>query len=700
MTITLERPTARRAARWLAACFAGGALLLAGCGGGGNSSPAVEEPPPAASAGDPVVATVDGGGSKVAFSASGVAGTLEVPEGTFAEPTTLTITPLAPATGEWLRLRIAGPRGVLTRPLTMTLTLPAGSVPAASAAGVWRDGAQTVPLQTRVDVAARTIVLTLQQFADAAPAQRAQAMAAKHRLAEAAPLETEIAALRTLSRAELYGVVEETIRVHEREQQFATAFKATAALTTVQMVLETDGGTPDPLGVGLLSDLKRIACANLAGAVGAATLVEVPAFGGGGLAVAQWRARQIEPVHYWQAIVARLGDGPCAGVDVDGALVAVEQRYRSAVETRLGGSRDGVTIAEVAPGLARAAALVGQDRLLGVPAQGEVVQQETLQPLTAPLRATAWDASANGTTHDHYRDVLRIYGLYSAFGGDLQMVGTSLYVGAYEGGSGSAAMGSGSAGGGAGPNETRTATTVPARAGGSVELKGPITVLHCPAAATETLVVEFEGVKVLERASVGDSLLDGTLTFDVSTLLAAAAIDPATRGLHTLQLKRVGSSCNAALGATDAVLVRVTLDFAAGQPPEPSKITGKRFAGSVVEYYMPYDNPECSRTCLERNPGSDRCPVSASFVGEITVTGDPRAYSATYRWRITDPPEAPWLEAVFAGSGTANSFGGSYLPPGSPSVQSLYFSVDESGRLVGQSTWRCHLQEITLTGTP
>ncbi len=114
---------------------------------------------------------------------------------------------------------------------------------------------------------------------------------------------------------------------------------------------------------------------------------------------------------------------------------------------------------------------------------------------------------------------------------------------------------------------------------------------------------------------------------------------------------------------------------------------------------MPYDSPDCSRTCLERNPGSDRCPVSATFTGEITVTGDPRAYSATYRWRVTDPPDAPWLEGLFTGSGGTNSFGGTYLAPGSSSVQSLSFAVDESGRLVGQSTWRCHLQEITLAAT-
>lgn len=689
MIMSLERPAVRRAARRLAALGAGLALALAGCGG---SAPGDADPPPA-SAGDPVVATVDGGGASVAFRASGADGTLVVPEGTVAQPTTLTITPLAPAAGEWLRVRVAGLHGVLAEPLTMMLTLPAGSVPSPDAAGVWRDGAQTVPLQTRVDPAARTIVLVLQQFADDAPAQRAQA---RRGTTDAAADATEIAALRTLSRSELYGVVEETVRVHEREQQFATAFKATAALTVLQMALETDGGTPDPLGLGLLADLKRIACANLASAVAASALTELPAFAGGGLEVAQWRARLIEPVHYWQAIVTRLGDGPCAGFDVDAALRAAEQRFRGAVETRLGGSRDAVTIGEVAPGLARAATLVGQDRLLGVPALGDAVQQETLQPVVAPLRATAWDASANGTTHDHYRDVLRIYGLASAFGSDLQMVGTSLSVGAYEGGSGSAGLGSGSAGGGAAPAEARTSTTVPARAGGSVELKGPIAALHCPAAASETLVVEFEGVKVLERASVGDRLLDGTLTFDVSALLAAAAIDPATRGLHTLLLRRVGSSCNAALGVADAELVRVALDFAAGQPPEPSKITGKLFSGSVVEYYMPYSSPECSRTCLEANPGADRCPINASWVGEITVTGDPRAYTTNYRWRVTDPPDAPWSEGVFAGSGTASSFSGSYAPPGSSTVLGLSFSVNESGRLFGQARWLCHLQEITL----
>lgn len=684
----------RRVHPWLAGVAAAVLLTIGGCGGGGGDA-APQDPPPAVAPGDPAVGQVDDEGGAVAFTASGVAGRLVFPSDAVDAPTTLTVTPVAPADGEWLRLRVSGLRGVLPRAVTLTLTLPDGSTAAANATGVVRDGAQLLPLPTTVDAGGRSVVVTLQQFAEAAPAA-AQRSAKRRPQAEAPAEATEFALLKTMSRSQVYGAVEETIRVHEREQQFATAFKAAAALTTVQLLLESDGGTPDPLGVGLLADLKRIACANLNSAVAAATLTEVPAFAPGGLEVVQWRARLVEPVHFWLGIVARLGDGPCAGVDADAALLAAETRYRNAAESRLAGRRDAATLAEVMPGLARANTLIGQDRLLAVPALGERVQQEVLQPLVAPLRATAWDASANGTTHDHYGDVLRVYGLASALAGDLQMVGTSLYATSYEGATGSAALGSGGAGGGAGYADTRTTLSVPARPGGTVDVSGPIAALHCPAAAAERLVVEFEGAKVLDRPSVGSRLLDGQLAFDVSALLAAAAIDPATRSVHTLLVKRVGSGCNAVLGVGDAVLVQVRLDFAAGQPPEPSKITGKRFTGSVVEYYMPYDNAECSRSCLDQNPGSNRCKVNATLAGEISVLGDPRAYSTTYRWHEVDPAVGPWSEGVFTGSGTASSFSGSALLAGASSARTLAFSVDDGGRLVGQAMWRCHLQEISF----
>jgi hypothetical protein len=243
--------------------------------------------------------------------------------------------------------------------------------------------------------------------------------------------------------------------------------------------------------------------------------------------------------------------------------------------------------------------------------------------------------------------------------------------------------------------------TVPARVGGRVDLTGPIAVLACPDAARERLVITFEGVTVLDRASAGAELLAATQSFATSSLLAAAGIAPTTEGTHVLEVRRVGSSCNAAFGTGDAVLMRIRLDFLAGKPPPPSRITGKTFSGTMVEYYMPYDSG-CSTSCLERNPGGDRCPVAGHWVTTLAATGDPSAYVATVRRRHSDsPPDAPLLEDVFAGAGTAQSFGGSwrsglYFPP----TSTMNFSVNESGALTGTIRYQCHLLEMSLAAPP
>jgi hypothetical protein len=117
------------------------------------------------------------------------------------------------------------------------------------------------------------------------------------------------------------------------------------------------------------------------------------------------------------------------------------------------------------------------------------------------------------------------------------------------------------AGAGATPNETVRELSVATRAGAQVTLAGPIDVLSCPNAAQERLVVDFEGATVLDRASVGARLLDGTLVFEVDALLAAANIRAVDARRHRLRVKRTGSTCNTAFGTADAVLVTVTLDF-------------------------------------------------------------------------------------------------------------------------------------------
>lgn len=672
---------------------------IAGCGGSDDSPPATLVTPPAVQPpGAPVSATIGAAGATLAFTASGIASTLTFPAGSVPSDTNVTVTPLPPLAGEWARVQVTGPAGVLPAAAVWALQLPAGDAPAAGASGLDVSAGSTLPLPTRVDAAARRVSISVQAFGGIAanPALAVQqAAGGPVRALADGDSGTTLAAIRALPPAQMFAAVEETIRVHEREDRFATAFRAVTAVTAVQMAMEVGDATFAGQAAAMIDRLAADACARLNSAVAAATLVPVPQdFGADGLDGIRWRARAVEPIHYWHAIVRRLG-GPACGADVAGALASLERAFAQASSSQLQTASDVVTFRKVTGPLGAAKELIARDAALGVPALGEQVRATTLEPTMPPLRVAAWDVSVNASTHDHYRDVFRIYGIDTPMAEDVQQARTRLQVVSRE--SGGQELGR-ALGGGTGRGQAVTVITVPARAGGTLELTGPIDVLHCPSPANERLVVEFENATVINRASIATKLLDGTESLNVSPLLVAAGIDTATEGTHTLRIKRVGSTCNAALGLSDAVLVQVRLDFLAGKAPPPSRITGRLFTGRMTEFYMPFDSG-CSASCLERSPFPDRCPVIGYYDTTLTATGDPSRYSVTLRWKHSQAPaDAPTLEDVFAGPGSPTSLNANWSSGMYLRNSQMQFSVDSAGALRGTIRYQCHLLAMDLLG--
>ena len=543
-------------------------LLLASCGGDsgdGGAPPGPSAPPATPAPGTPVSATIGATGGSLSFSASGVPSTLTVPAGVLLADTQITVTPVAPQAGEWARIRIDGPTRVVEQPLTWTLQLPATDAPVPGAAGVLVTVLPGMPLPTRIESGSTRLTIAIQQFGDdAARTTAAAAGGARqvHALSTGAP-PPEVAAVRALPPAQMFAAMEEAVRAHEREQRFATAFTAGVAITAVQMEIEVRDTTFGAQAAALVGRLGADACARLRSTIAAALLIPAPQdFGTDGVEGVRWRARAVEPIHYWQSVVTRLGVAPCSGVDVPASLAQIEGDFVARGRDQLGGVRDVLTFRKVAGPTAAARSLIDQDRVLGQPALAQQVRAAAVQPLETPLRVTAWDASANGTTHDHYRQVLAIYGLASFWADDLQLVGTSLHVTSFADSIGVTVMDQTTFGRQDTPEASLRTGTMSSRPGGKLRVQGPIEVLKCPAAASETLQIDFAGQTVLTRPSAGDKLLEGTLEFDVDTLLRGAGVDPAQATQHALRVKRVGSTCNAAFGVGDAIVTEITLDFA------------------------------------------------------------------------------------------------------------------------------------------
>lgn len=590
------------------------ALGLAACGGGGgDGNGAAPGVPPVVPLGDPVTATLGPAGGSVAFTASGVAGSLGIPAGALDTDTTITVTPVAPGAEEWARVDVSGIGTVLEQAATLTLTLPAGTALDPAAAVTQRGVEGDVLLPASVDTAARQVSARVQRFSVGArtveqagnrnhalaaqPSGRNQALAAPPN----DPASTLILNQRLLVRLRV-------ITAEARYQQLVRAgdYSSTLELSmSIAALLQASGlDGYDAAALPWLQRAQTGACENLRGAISRAQSEPAPTtLDLEGRIGNAYVTRLSAPVLYWSSVVDRLG-GSCPDLNPSAALNSVHQRLLAVIADKLVQRQDVASlrgaVGEAAAALALkrqadtlAATQIGprstdeRQHALGATAApqgrqgrldaathpatlGAQIRDEVTTPALAPIRAGMWTgAMASGTSAEYGRP-LQIYGAASPLADDVQQIGTTLHVGSYATPSASTALGQASTGRAATPQQSTTTATLDADAAGEIRLSGPIDVLKCPAAANERLVIEFEGTQVLERPSSGDRLLQGTETLLVPDLLRAAGIDPRNATRHSLRVKRVGSSCNAAFGTPDAVLSTLVLDL---QPPRLGSVS-------------------------------------------------------------------------------------------------------------------------------
>lgn len=104
-----------------------GLALLHGCGGGGGGDPAGGGAVPTAEAPPAVTQKIPAtGGSITAALADGAQVVLTFPAGAVAADVDITVTPSVPASGDWLSFQLSPGTEVLLKPVTLTVTPPAG----------------------------------------------------------------------------------------------------------------------------------------------------------------------------------------------------------------------------------------------------------------------------------------------------------------------------------------------------------------------------------------------------------------------------------------------------------------------------------------------------------------------------------------------------------------------------------------------
>jgi hypothetical protein len=588
----------RKSGGWAKALWWVLAAAMAGCSSGSGDDPVAPPPPvvqppppPLPPVGTVVSQTIGAAGGTMNAVSSDVAVTLTVPANAVDGNVVFTITPVAPAPGERMRLRIS-PSGVqFAAPVQVSFTWPTGAAPTAEAAVFAVNGTQSVMLATTVDVPARRASASF-TYLPVDPA--AVGGASTHKMEQqAAPGDSGSLSLDDQQN------VEERVQNAQRildaliaEGNHEQAVRLQLAIAALLQSTGLDGF--EARARPWLEGAKTSACRVLSDVLATGQNATIDAYGD--------YQRYAEPIVNWASIAQSLGGPACAGADtnvVANTLNALIERELERVQNRelaptnkAGGlaSRahaiDVVNMRRAWSAVASTIQVAERASVLAYPNLVAETQQRFLAPLNPRLQASAIELSrgddagkqntfaegiaahrrtmipnptrvflapiARLTTNAQYaltniNLATRARIVPMSKGGDAQpqaMSATTLRVG-----------------GGSGPDQEVTTGTMQIDADGSVELAGEIAVLHCPTPASERLVVEFEGHVVSNTNAVGNRHLGSALTLEASTLLAAANIRPEDARQHPLTIRRVGSTCNEAFADGDRTLATITLDF-------------------------------------------------------------------------------------------------------------------------------------------
>lgn len=599
---------APRLPRLLGTWLLAAALALPGCGGG--DTPPDSGPPPVevAPVGPPVTQTVGAAGGTVLATASGVKVSLSIPDGALAADTTVSITPLAPAAGDVVSVKLA-PGGIyFAKPVTVVLEYPAGNVPAAKASLRQRLGTADSYLVTTVDTTARTLSARLTTFGGAAldalalPAAagasastgRARALHVQALADPVPPGDATLSASSSTTAAEMVASARRQVTIMEIEGDFVSAYALQASMASLIM---RRGDVDFPVdAMTFLGEAHDTACRAVSDAINNARTAPITRLADfkplrqklGGW----WRITEMTDID--RAGCPALTPAVTIGTFMDAALALTEreidfQKLRlpavrtpneikepsEAVKEARRAKRDLEALQAAAdllelppvlqqgPGRAQATQ-AGALAAGGAATYAGILQTNLLDPLVIPAREAAWTVAKGSQSLAQYPTVIDAFGGVPVLAQDVQFVRTRVEVRINSAGGDEASrsvLGFDTVPDQ--PADPKRSDTLTVNKSGTVAISGNIANLECASAGDETLKVTFDDAEVATVSAGGGNLLAGALnSFTPARLLQAAGLPPEDTGNHTLRVRRSGSPCAAALGITDDLLATVTLSFA------------------------------------------------------------------------------------------------------------------------------------------
>lgn len=582
------------AAHWAAAVAT--TLILVACGGGGGVptvAPSVGFVP-TGPVGVAVNKSIGAAGGSLDISSQGIQITLSIPAGALAAETTLTVTPVAPAPGESVRLVLQPAGLVFNLPVTVTLLYPEGQQPGILAGLVQSLGSGDTFILTERNAAARTLTAqlvsfggTLQPLAQGQAQPRGVVASASSSLIPRAFAQEEalspdggtLSANENLNTAALVTHVRRLIAV-ATEPEFEVVLDLQLTIASILQRRVTDPAQAPEVNA-FLADAHDTACRLRTRAIEKARTTPLVQPGDFRLLVQQ--------ILYWDAIAKRLGGSDCAGISALDAAHEVIQRELTLLKVKFPAATTPAEITPPANDVRDARVLKEQARTLqNTDPSGQTLnlnpyiaalQDELISPALVEARKAAWKQARATASLAHYVPLVNAFGANSVLQQDAQYIRTAITVTA-KSSSGSilASAQMGVFQPGDVPVEPVRTATINAR-NVNLEITGNIGILNVAGTAAENLKVTFNGIEVAKISSSGDILLANgqTLpTLSSASLFAAAGLPADNTGTHTLRILRTDSAHALRLGITDEVLATVTLNFG-------EVALSATFAGTLVE---------------------------------------------------------------------------------------------------------------------
>ncbi|HRI17910.1 MAG TPA: hypothetical protein PL196_05255, partial [Burkholderiaceae bacterium] len=503
--------------------------------------------------------TIGSGGGTLALASNAVQYTIAVPAGALAGDTEFTLKSLPPAAGQLARVAISPPGVAFGKPVTVTLTLPAGQTAKATQLAALQIGATKVYVPSTVDIAARTITTQLSYFGLAGTATPSRFAGLRRQALSARPLAADPPAPNEVSAEDPPDLDRQLAAVNDAlvDLQNNGRFQDAAALQLNMAALARSSQVPElqARATEFLRGAQYTACTELTKAANTALANPIADLGD--------YKRLTKDIVYWDAVVVATGNARCdSGTDPIAAARAKLDQALTFVTSKVATPPAPTGYGPVTGEISAATGLASEATLLGVSAVVADTRSLYVDPALTPLRAAAFQTSLASPDQSEYLALLTAFGPTASLSDDAQYAATVFTVTTRD--LSARQLATKAFGRGASVGTPVRLGTLSATPDGTVTIAGDIAVLHCPNPAAERLQILFEGFEVATLNSNTDELLSAgnpLAALQASALLRVAGIAPAKATQHQLQIKRTNSSCITAFGIFDDVLAAVTLDF-------------------------------------------------------------------------------------------------------------------------------------------